>query len=259
MKKVAITPEVASILSRATVEGNAVRLPDEQLDRPLYEAVDKVLKALGGKWNRSARGHVFAAGIGDQLGEALAAGHAVDLKKTHEQFFTPAALAAEMVALAEIQPGMTVLEPSAGGGGLIEAVAQAHSTAIIYAIELDEGLCAALRTKWGGRAVVDQGDFLSLPATLRPIDRVLMNPPFSNGQDVEHVRHAFGMLSPGGKLVAIMSPHPFFAKDRRSAEFRQWLQHHQGGFRALPAGTFSESGTNVGTYLVSVTKPDPAA
>ncbi len=29
-------------------------------------------------------------------------------------------------------------------------------------------------------------------------DRALMNPPFENGQDIAHVRHAFQVLKPGG-------------------------------------------------------------
>ena len=79
-----------------------------------------------------------------------------------------------------------------------------------------------------------------------------MNPPFENGQDIDHVRHAFGMLRPGGILVAIMSPGPFFRSDRKAAAFREWFDAMGGERRDLPAGAFRESGTGVATVLVTV-------
>ena len=50
-----------------------------------------------------------------------------------------------------------------------------------------------------------------------------MNPPFANGKDVDHIRLAWSMLKPGGRLVAICCEGPFFRDDRKSAEFRDWL------------------------------------
>jgi hypothetical protein len=256
VKTVTITPEVGAILARSTVEDNIVRLPEGQLDRGLYAAVDKVLKALGGKWHTSKRGHVFVAGLGDQLAQAIEAGHVVDLKKANEQFFTPPSLAAEMVALAELHSDCHVLEPSAGSGRLIDAAWD--KAGFFTMVEKDAALAKGLLDRFRGCHGIGiwTADFLEWRAVARcPVDRVLMNPPFSNGQDVEHVRRAFEFLRPGGKLVAIMSPHPFFAQDRRSVEFRQWLQDLSGGFRDIPAGTFKESGTAVAAKLISVWKP----
>ncbi len=33
--------------------------------------------------------------------------------------------------------------------------------------------------------------------------RVIMNPPFSHGQDIRHILRAFSLLRPGGVLVAV--------------------------------------------------------
>ena len=41
-------------------------------------------------------------------------------------------------------------------------------------------------------------------------DRIIMNPPFSNRQDAEHVRHAYELLRPNGRIVAIMGEGVFF-------------------------------------------------
>jgi 16S rRNA G1207 methylase RsmC len=55
-------------------------------------------------------------------------------------------------------------------------------------------------------------------------DRIVMNPPFENGQDIAHVEHAYELLSPGGRLVTVMSEGPFFRQDKNAASFRNWLE-----------------------------------
>ena len=52
-------------------------------------------------------------------------------------------------------------------------------------------------------------------------DRIVMNPPFSDGMDAEHVQHAYNMLKPGGKLVAITGEGIFFRNDKKSKAFRE--------------------------------------
>ena len=49
-------------------------------------------------------------------------------------------------------------------------------------------------------------------------DRIVMNPPFEAGQDIDHVRHAFQFLKDGGRLVSIMSPSPFFREDKKGGK-----------------------------------------
>ena len=71
VRSVEIGDEVADILRRGEWDGTLFRLPPGQLDRKVYEQVDKVLRALGGKWNRSARGHLFALDAQAALVEAL--------------------------------------------------------------------------------------------------------------------------------------------------------------------------------------------
>ena len=54
-------------------------------------------------------------------------------------------------------------------------------------------------------------------------DRIIMNPPFGDRRDAEHVRHAYSLLKPGGRLVAIMGEGVFFGKDKKADDFREWL------------------------------------
>jgi hypothetical protein len=98
---------------------------------------------------------------------------------------TPPELADRMVALAEIRPGQQVLEPSAGTGRIIDAIRRkAHGYAII-AVELNCNMAHRLRTV---DCVDDtrQADFLNCNGDLGTFDRIVMNPPFANADDIKH-------------------------------------------------------------------------
>ena len=99
------------------------------------------------------------------------------------------------------------------------------------------------------------GDFLQFEGGA--FDRIVMNPPFEHGQDVDHVRHAFELLKDGGRLVAIMGEHAFFGGDQKSIAFRAWLDELGGSSEQLPSGTFEHQATSTGvaSRLVVIDKP----
>jgi predicted RNA methylase len=258
MKNVKVSPAVSAILASVDLDPDGrLRLP-AQLDRALYVEVDKVLRCLGGKWNRSAKAHIFTNGnvadIRQALDEARATGSVIDKKKSFEQFDTPPELASRMVAMASIQPTDKILEPSAGLGNLIRPI-DPDLCGGITAIEIDRERCEVL---WDQLPWVDTFclDFMteSSLAPLRQFDVVLMNPPFSRNQDIAHVRKAWSLLRPGGRLVAIVGQHSSFGTDKASREFVQWLDDVDANLEQLPAGTFKDSGTPIGAQLVSARK-----
>jgi predicted RNA methylase len=266
-KTVHISPSVREVLAASIISGAAdrptLKLPEGQLDRLVYEATAKVLKALGGKWNRSAAGFIFDRPFEGELAGALSSGKAVDVKRGLEQFFTPADLAARMVAALDIREGDFVLEPSAGNGRLIwEALERG---AFVEAIEQDEHLVeelAAAKARYP-RLKVYAADFLRFAGLpLGGFDKAIMNPPFSGNKDIAHVRRAFDFLRPGGRLVAVMSPHFTFANDAASKEFRALLGFNSPGgdditaysVTSIEAGAFKESGTGVSSVLVMIEK-----
>lgn len=263
LKTVTLTDDARAVLVRAAIDPNLVALPAGQLERPVYDAVAKFLTALGGKWNRAAQGFHFPDGTAD-VRAAIDAGAAVDQKKTMEQFFTPEAVAERMADMAGIRSGSRVLEPSAGAGALVRAALARGAD--VDAVELDDKLWANLAligTNQRFRAF--HADFLKwTPLPLIPgndpviYDFVMMNPPFSRGQDMHHVLRAFEILRPGGTLVAIMSPHWAFATDGQSNAFRVALSRlgdDNYDWEELPPGTFKESGTSVNTGILTMVKP----
>ncbi|MCX7184920.1 MAG: hypothetical protein NTW90_06770 [Nitrosospira sp.] len=91
-------------------------------------------------------------------------------------------------------------------------------------------------------------------------DRILMNPPFSDRRDALHVQHAYSLLKPGGRLVAIMGEGVFFGSDKKATEFRGWLESIGGTSEKLESGTFNDSSlpvnTGVNARMVVIEKAD---
>ena len=90
-------------------------------------------------------------------------------------------------------------------------------------------------------------------------DRIIMNPPFSNRRDAEHVRHAYDLLKPGGRIVAIMGEGVFFGQDKKAQDFRDWLDSVGGTSEKLPEGSFMDPSlpvnTAVNARMVVIDKP----
>lgn len=167
-------------------------------------------------------------------------------------FETPAAVGARAMEELSLAPGMTVLEPSAGKGALANLARAAGGS--VTCVEIQPTNAAHLRRL--GYPRVAERDFLHLdPAVLGQFDRVLMNPPFDRGRDVDHVTHALRFLKPGGRLVSIMAAGVEYRTDRKTTDFRATVERFKGKIRDLPFGSFAESGTNVNTVVVTMTRP----
>lgn len=249
-KHVSLDPETAGILSGSELGSDFVRLPG-QLDRPSYDAVNKVITALGGKWSRKRGCHVFPFDPREAFGAALSTGQAVNRQQTYQAFYTPAAVARLVVEHARIERGHAVLEPSAGDGALADAVRTATGVSPIC-FEIEPVALGALRANG---YEVEAMDFLTAPVS-RVVDRVIMNPPFTAGQDIAHVARALAWLRMGGRLVAVTSPSWMFRGDRKSVAFRSRIASMPHHTLELPAGTFSESGTEVRTVVLVLDKAE---
>lgn len=136
-----------------------------------------------------------------------------------QQFSTPPTEAFAANWVANIQPGETMLEPSAGIGGL--AVFAKNAGANVIANELSPRRAELLK-QLGITDQVTQHNAEQLHAILTPAIKsgamkqptvVVMNPPFSRAAltdrrstevGANHVEQALKLLPPGGRLVAIV-------------------------------------------------------
>ena len=141
-----VAANIIAILDASTIEGDQLRLPN-QLDRNVYTAVMKVVEAAGGKWNRKAKAHVFAAGAADVIDQVILTGE-ITTHQDMQQFFTPPDVADRVINRARIRSGQKIYEPSAGGGALIRAVLKITNDVELFANEIDPVYHKALRTEF---------------------------------------------------------------------------------------------------------------
>ncbi len=223
-------------------------IPDKTDAEVMQEQADRLRAANDRRDAEKAESAEF-----DAMKQSLLGG--VQVVSAPQLFPTPAGLAARVVELADIQSGQCVLEPSAGTGNLVRAVLDRVDTEVL-AYEINSGLCSQLgRTFPSHKLQVRCKDFLEVTDFQGQYPRVIMNPPFADSQDIAHVRHAYGFLKPGGRLVAIMGEGAFFRQDRKATEFRGWLEEVGGYAEVLPSGSFEASGTGVNTRLVVIDAP----
>lgn len=269
-----ISADVLGVLASMEVEQHGVvgdyrvaRITEGQLPRDLYVSVDKVLKAMGGKWNRSAKGHVFDGDPSDAIEQAALTGEYTDKKQALQFFETPEGLADELVAAAEIRNEHRVLEPSAGRGRIVRAILATAPRCELFAVELDPVNAVHLRSQNFPASVrVIFNDFMGeslncsfginaegvrVPQFL--FDKCIMNPPFAKRQDVDHVTRAFSMLRPGGRLVSVVSGSALHRIDKKGEAFKA-LVKRCGRSWDLPEGTFKDSGTMVRASVVVLDK-----
>lgn len=245
-----IDSKILLILERCRINENLLYLPECQLDRITYEAVDKVLKMMGGKWNRKLRCHVFDHDITDEFEAVLLAGEVSNHKKDFQFFPTPKIVAETICDLAEIDSESIVLEPSCGKGNIAD-VAWEMNPALLIGIDLDTTLSESLKEKPYKTTL--GVNFL----TYDPEDnfnRIVMNPPFSKHQDIDHIYKAYQILVSGGIMVAVVSESAFWNSDKKSETFRGWLDTVNAEIHPLPEGAFKESGTMVKTRIIKIRK-----
>lgn len=159
-------------------------------------------------------------------------------------FPTPTDLAAEMVKIAGIEPGDKVLEPSAGIGHIADAIKAAHPESDLTLIEQASTLVNVLKKK-GYKPLHE--DFLSHTGKY---DKIVMNPPFEDLQDIDHVRHAFSLLNPGGRLVAIMANNKN-GERKKVKEFAEWMDEH-GYSEPNEEGAFKSAFRPTGVSTITV-------
>ena len=238
---------VLAILSGATINDNIVILNCGQLEREQYVEVNKVLEAMGGKWNRKYKGHIFSDNPTDKL-EAIILTGEYDKPADYGYFPTPMDLVDNMIAMAELTPNMRVLEPSAGQGAIAERVARITGCDNVHCFELLPDNCEVLR-KYGFMKT-ECCDFLTVET--KPLyDRVIMNPPFARQQDIDHVTHALKCVNSMGRLVSIMSSGITFRKDRKTLGFLALIEGHSK-IISNPLESFKPLGTLVNTVTIIV-------
>jgi hypothetical protein len=160
-----------------------------------YQEAVRVLHAIGAVHD-SGRSYKFDYYVRDVVSDLLFTGCIPDAI-SHQFFPTPPEVAAKVVEMAQIGPDDTVLEPSAGNGDLAALLPLDRT----ICVEISALRCSVLKAR--GLTTVN-ADFIAWAKTASCVDRVVLNPPFSDGRAELHLRTAYDVLKPGGRLVAVM-------------------------------------------------------
>ena len=238
--------DVIESIRLMTVDGDRLELPAKKIDN--YSAVRRVLLKAGGVYKKG--GFVFDEADPAEIQARLIGGEVVNDKKKFQEFFTPPEVADLLIREARIEDHTRVLEPSAGQGALARLI-EARYKVTVECVELQARNADVLESK--GLSVV-QGDFLKLhPSHLGGLfDRIVANPPFSNNQDIEHVRHMADFLAESGRLVSLMPLSCRTGGQRKQVVFRDWLDEVDAEISWVPEGMFRQSGTLVPTCAVCI-------
>jgi hypothetical protein len=202
-------------------------------DKAARKEAEAVLAQLGGI--KTGGGWEFDYNPKSVLREILASGVIPD-KLSHQFYPTPSNIAEAVLEEAEITSSMRVLEPSAGTGGLIREIPASCPT---DAIEVSALNCRALESLKRPGLSVTCADFMEWPGG--EYERVLMNPPYSEGRAEAHLEKALTHLAPGGRLVAVL---PSTFKRREFSVEGRWGQV----FERFP-------GTSISVALYIVDRP----
>lgn len=171
---------------------------------------------------------------------------------------TPGWLAHRLVTLAEIVAGHVVLEPSAGAGAICEAVAL--TGAYLQVIERAEPLREILTEK--GFAPIGRDFFEYRTLGLAVPDRIVMNPPFTGGEWMRHVREAVEVVADGGRVVTVIPRLASLFGKGATAEFeafRQFVIRYYYDVMPVPGEPFADSGYNVSASILVIDKIEKGA
>lgn len=238
------------VLQNCTVEGNIIKLPNEQLERKLYQEVAKSLELIGGKWKGGkVFGFVFSVEPTELLNQ-IANGEKRNLKKEFQFFATPDKLANELVYLADLKQHDTILEPSAGQGAIIKAINKVCDVNPDCFELMDVNIAILNKTNLHFNLIGN--DFLKNSG--KSYTKIIANPPFTKNQDIDHLKEMYKCLSRGGRLVCITSESWAIGSQKKQVDFRNWLDEVEAEVIDIEKGSFKESGTTVGGKIVIINK-----
>lgn len=197
-----ISTSVLSKLSNMKISASGRKLEVGAIgDKHFRQSVHSVLETIGGVIEGGYC--FFDYDASDVLDDIILNGYLPE-QKSHQYYPTEDSLAAKAVMMAGIEERHTCLEPSAGQGGIAQFLPKESTTCI----EISDVHCNILRAK-GFETV--QADFIPWAKTAKTFDRIVMNPPYSQGRAQLHLETAASLLKPGGRLVAIL-PASFAGK-----------------------------------------------
>jgi len=204
-------------------------------DKHLRKAVSDVMEAIGATPSMSNTDFNFDYDAQSVIQTIVSSGVIPD-SKSHQFYPTPECLATKSVEQASISELDDVLEPSAGQGAIACLLPAEQTTCV----EINKLNCKILESKG---LTVECADFLHWQNHGKRFDKIVMNPPYSEGRFQAHLDHAVTLLMPGGRLVAIL-PANYIGKIELPTMSVSWSKAYTNKF----------SGTSISVAILTADK-----
>lgn len=139
-------------------------------------------------------------------------------KVSHQFYPSPEVISRVVDDLLEYEEGEEICEPSAGRGDLLKFINADASD--ITVVEISKLYCRLLKEKYSN---VINADFLQWASLAPRFDRIVMNPPFSDGRAEAHLLAASRLIRK--RLVAVL-PASLKGKKLLGEQFREtWFDN----------------------------------
>jgi hypothetical protein len=216
-----------------------------------YYKIKPIVEHLGGHWREKFHCFVFPNDVSSYIFDAIKNGVEITdeyrWREEHQFYPTPKHIAQRVVELADIKLGVSVLEPSAGTGSLVDEITVPCD---ILCIEPMSNNIEILRTK--GYKCLPQTFETFVPD--KKYQRIIMNPPFSGQRDILHFLRAWDMLAPGGIIVGIISENALYYQTEISKQFNKFLEENNAYIEPVPARSFEDYGTSIETVMIKIAR-----
>lgn len=234
------------------------QMTDEQ-----YDSIKYIVESCGGHWRERFHGFFFpesANETADKLNLVSEDFVRKHIQQNHfqieNQFYeTPLQIAREMVELADIKKTDYALEPSAGRGMIAQLMAE--KTHHLFCLEPNRENFEILKAKiptLSARLYQMRFESFFKQSKKNQFDVAILNPPFSQERDITHIKMAYDMLKPNGRLVALAAENSLFYYRPSTLSFLSFLEKVPHSIKTLPYGSFSTSGTSVDVVQIFIQK-----
>lgn len=258
---------VYEILANLIISDNLVKI-NRTLERDEYLVINDILTRIGGSWNKSKKAHIFTYNPEEIITNIIEYRILPEKPEENPLAFFPTPQKGVDFMIDEISShcvplyDLNMLEPSGGLGIAAKALVERFNSVVfkdgfrLDVVELDKTRSQIIEGLALLNTTVYNQDFLSFQPNIK-YNIIIMNPPFSVAGDgtvyITHIRHAWSLLKDEGLLVSIIPQSWKYNNSKKVDSFKNFV-FDNGKYYDLPKNFFKESGTLVGTSIISLQK-----
>lgn len=161
-------------------------------------------------------------------------------------------IASKLIEQSNLTDNLSVLEPSAGDGLIIDQIHQNYTfqNLDIDCVELNKEKAQACSAKGYNTFHTDFLEF----KTDKKYDRIIAAPPFKGNVDIIHIQKMYDLLKSKGILVSLTSPYWLTNNENHQVQFRKWLEGKKYWLTMAPDNSFIEKSKTVPTAIIKFFK-----